>query len=203
MQKTNLTFTIVDPTKEKKKKWIQTIPSGISLFGELTIKFKPQSSSEFTLEEPKKNTKIVIKEPKKLTEKEVLIHKINEKLKGTGLSFEGLEEKYSNDPLVHVIYELEGNSIWFNDTFSKVFKRPFTHYMTIDIVKVLAEYNPDHPAVTFLPDFIKSHAESLKFDTSDLISPAGVVYSGRAELQRIDKDDKPFAYFIHFDANVK
>eukprot|EP01080_Neovahlkampfia_damariscottae_P008058 gene8058-12520_t len=187
--KKKIKFTIVDPSKQKKKKWIQTIPTEDK---QQFKNFRPLDSTEFTLQEPKIPSFM-----------DTMIQKIDKKLEGTGFTFEKLEKKYRGDSLVHALYEMNGNTVWFNDKFMEVFKRDESHYMSLNVFEVFQTFNPDHPATTLLPQLVYTHADSLKFDTSGMVSALGVEFSSKAVLERVDKNDEVFGYLLHSELSVK
>eukprot|EP01080_Neovahlkampfia_damariscottae_P004489 gene4489-7870_t len=184
--KKNLTFTIVDPSKEKKKKWIQTIPK--VFYEEDKQKFKNFKATEFE---------------KHLSSQEILINKINKKLEGTDYTFEKLEKVFGGDELIFGLFDLKGNSFWFNESFKRTFKRTNSEFLSVNCFHTLEKFNPDHPGTMVIPDLVATHAKELKFDISDMVSTNGIKCSSKMVLTRFDKNNEPFGYLMQMKAFVK
>ena len=82
--------------------------------------------------------------PKKIKKRD-LKEEINEKLAGTGFTFEILETKYSNDTIFHVLFDLKGQSIWFNQSFMEYTKRTPNDYLKPNYLDNILNLNPGHP----------------------------------------------------------
>jgi len=125
-----------------------------------------------------------------------------------------LEKKYSNDTLHHVLYDLKGNSIWFNYSFMEVFHRTSCDYLKINIFDVMDMWNPEHPVGSLIKCFFQNQGKELEGKTknkknlnlkltvepSEMMSSIGILMSIKAKLSRIDAIGEPFGYLICFQA---
>jgi hypothetical protein len=108
------------------------------------------------------------KQPKrsKLSELEIIRQTINKKLRGTPLTLEILEEKYNNDTQFCVVYDLKGNSIWFNASYMEFSGRKEIDYMTPNYLEKLILLNKDHPLCEILTNLLQDQPKdfvSMKF----------------------------------------
>jgi len=154
----NYTFNNVDPTKKHKRKgWIDKLAPGISFKKKffLTIKEKQTQFQKFTSKD--KNYHLVNISENNLKDplREIMKEEINKKLQNTKFTFEILEEKYSKDEHLHILYDIKGQSIWFDEKYMKTFKWSEAEYFSINCFKILGnETNQGHPLIEiFLQNF--------------------------------------------------
>ena len=98
---------------------------------------------------------------KKPTDREFLISQINEKLEPTDLTFEKLEEKYSDESKVHFLLDSKGFSIWFNPYYMEIFNRKYTDYLNINCVDMLTKFNEEHPFTEIFIDMLQNQHKEL------------------------------------------
>ena len=103
-------------------------------------------------------TQIKTKNPN-LSPKEILSKKVNKKLEGTGYTYELLESTYGDDHICAGITTIEGDSVWFNKSYMKVFKRTEEDFFSINYIKTLEKLNKDHP---FTEIFIENFKNKTK-----------------------------------------
>eukprot|EP01080_Neovahlkampfia_damariscottae_P001299 gene1299-11383_t len=196
-QKKPLKFTLVDPSKKKEKKdWIERIPlrkkNGILMKLEQKSNFKTFVNSKKHLEE--------LKNP---TIREILIKKINKKLKQTNLSFESLEKMYGDATDIYVLMDVKGNSIWFNPSYMDMTKRCFADYLSLNFVEIMLRLNPEHPFTQLFLTMLEDRPKEVKIEASQMITTVGSLLAFKAHYTLIeDSIEGPMGYLLHLIPNT-
>eukprot|EP01080_Neovahlkampfia_damariscottae_P010138 gene10138-2557_t len=171
------TFSVVDPTEKKKPKkrnWVCFLPE------EHQTKFQ-----KFTIDESIK------------TQLQKSREKINKKLKNTGLNYDSLEKKYSNDTSFHIIMDLKGQSIWFNQSFMELTNRSRDDYLKSNYIDVLLKNNPDHFFTQFIVDLVQNQPKSSRIESSEILLSNLRKIKFRGQYERVDNDEGPIGYICH------
>jgi PAS domain-containing protein len=111
------------------------------------------------------------KQPKrsKLSELEIIRQNINKKLSGTPLTLEFLEEKYNNDTQFCIVYDLKGNSIWFNASYMNYTGRKETDFLKANFLETLMKLNEEHPVTEIFLRILQEQPEEFKCEFLFLI----------------------------------
>ena len=149
--------------------------------------------------------------------REIMKEEINKKLQNTKFTFEILEEKYSKDEHLHILYDIKGQSIWFDEKYMKTFKWSESEYFSINCFKILGnETNQGHPLIEIFlqnfeekpKEFVCKNFQKKTFDflliveTSPVTSGKGVTMGFKARFERVDDlDDKPIGCLLHLIPN--
>eukprot|EP01080_Neovahlkampfia_damariscottae_P008059 gene8059-12521_t len=182
MSNTNFTFTLVDPSNPKKKKWIHCAPS------QQKHQFRPEDKTyEYT-----------IQEKKPLSPHQLVIKEINTRLKNTKWTYQKLEKKFSDKTQFYVVYDMKANSTWYNTSFMEVMKKNDLEYLSINLFDILEIWNKDHPVLEVMKNIFKNQPETLQIDTSPVNSSTGVTMAIKAHFERIEGKYEPYGYLVRF-----
>jgi hypothetical protein len=92
---------------------------------------------------------------------EFLIQKVNKKLENTSLSVEILNERFNNDTEIHILFDMKGNSIWFNASYMEFSGRKEIDYMTPNYLEKLIQLNEDHPLCDILTNLLQDQPKDF------------------------------------------
>jgi hypothetical protein len=92
---------------------------------------------------------------------EFLIQKVNKKLENTSLSVEILNERFNNDTEIHILFDMKGNSIWFNARYMEFSGRKEIDYMTPNYLEKLIQLNEDHPLCDILTNLLQDQPKDF------------------------------------------
>jgi hypothetical protein len=98
----------------------------------------------------------------KPTELEIIRKNINKKLKGTPLTLEYLESKYNNDTLFCLVFDMKGNSIWFNASYMNFTERKETDFLKANFLETLLKLNEHHPVTDIFIKILQDQPEEYR-----------------------------------------
>jgi hypothetical protein len=144
---------------------------------------------------------------------EAVKQKINKKLENTPLTVEMLEQKYNNDTEFHVVFDMKGNSIWFNASYMEYTGRNETNLMEPNFMNILLALNKDHPMCDVLLNLLQEQPKefmgkffeilNVKVESSEITIPNFKKFAFKCVYERIDSTTEgPIGYLSHLSKLV-
>eukprot|EP01080_Neovahlkampfia_damariscottae_P008053 gene8053-12515_t len=115
-----------------------------------------------------------------------------------------LEKKYGERIVCCTVYDMDGNSIWFNKSYMKALKRSDKEYFCVNYIDTFTHLNGDHPFTEIFLDKLEGKPKQMKMDASTIVTSKNVKISMRLHFDRIDdKKGIPFGYIAQFVPTVE
>ena len=63
--------------------------------------------------------------------------------------------------MFYVVYDMKGNSIWFNSSFMEALKKDETQYLKINLFDVLENFNEGHPVHGIMKETFENQPKTM------------------------------------------